>query len=144
MVRDGAAGGRDRAGARSEAVQRGRDAGEAVTMFPTAQAGALLRGMAERGERRTRNDGRSRKVSHDAIPLADLDILPDQSSRWQRMADVPEKVIAEYVESEVGLCKGVSLAAVTRAERTSRLCVPPTAGSGLRGVARLWGRCWLR
>jgi len=63
-------------------------------------AGGLLKAMAERKERETPGGNRKSK-SHDAtmIPdLPDLGVKPDQSSRWQRMASVPDKALAERGE----------------------------------------------
>ena len=60
---------------------------------PTFRAGELLKGMAERGQRTTRKTTKS----HDVIRLPDLGIKPIQSSRWQRMASVPEKNYNAYL-----------------------------------------------
>ncbi len=61
------------------------------------RAGQLLKDMAKNGERATK--GRPEKMSHDttfsglpgdATTLTSLGISRDQSSRWQKLADVPE------------------------------------------------------
>lgn len=55
------------------------------------RAGELLKEMKESGERHTgRND--SRVESTGAIPqLKDLGISPDQSSKWQQLAEIPKE-----------------------------------------------------
>lgn len=69
--------------------------GAYVKMLAERRCGELLREMAEKGERAT--DG---KPSHDVMvlpppTLADLDIAPMQSSRWQKVAAVPEALRAD-------------------------------------------------
>ena len=60
------------------------------------RCGELLEDMAERGERAT--DG---KPSHDVMvsppTLADLHIEPMQSSRWQKIAAIPEATFDRYI-----------------------------------------------
>ena len=64
------------------------------------KAGELLRMAAETGERRTVDDGASRKVSHDSTPsLTDLGITRDQSSRWQTIAALPSEDVRDYIDS---------------------------------------------
>jgi hypothetical protein len=54
------------------------------------RCGQLLRETRERGERH-RGHGDQKSESHDVTPkLADLGITRNQSSQWQRLADLPE------------------------------------------------------
>jgi hypothetical protein len=77
------------------------------------KAGELLAEMAERGKRRTANDGLSRRHSSEGIPsekLSDLRITPKESARWQMLARIPdatfERVLrGEKVPSETRIAK---------------------------------------
>lgn len=48
------------------------------------QAGKMLKAMGERGER---SKGRRKSKESNSTILSDVGITPDQSSRWQQMAD---------------------------------------------------------
>lgn len=73
----------------------------AIRLEAEAAAGALLRRMAETGERDPGGRGprvASQAASQPPAPtLADLGVTPDESSRWQAVASVPADVRAEYV-----------------------------------------------
>lgn len=78
----------------------------AIALEAEAKAGELLAHMAAAGERRTaRTANPSGLPLIDAIDegpqktvtLADLGVTPDESSRWQAVAQVPPEVRAEYV-----------------------------------------------
>ncbi len=56
----------------------------------------MLRAMAENGQRATRADGGR---PSDKLSLGSLGVSPKDSSRWQRVAKVPEEVRQEYVET---------------------------------------------
>jgi hypothetical protein len=96
-----------------------------------ARAGELLREMVERGERERR--GGDRAKSHDAT-LPDLGVTKSESSRWQRLADVPAGVRQAYAEearandAEVTIA-GLLRVAVTASEAEERRARPgyPTA-----------------
>jgi len=64
------------------------------------RAGELLAEMAEKGERKTRS-GDKRAKSQPATSLSDLGITKTQSSRWQRLAEMP----AEKQEEKIALAK---------------------------------------
>jgi N6-adenosine-specific RNA methylase IME4 len=62
------------------------------------KTGELLQDMAERGER-DRGHGDRKSGSQDATPkLADLGVTKTQSSRWQRLARMPESEFKTRVE----------------------------------------------
>lgn len=67
------------------------------------KAGELLITMAKNGQRQLR--GYREGISHDAIflpTLADLNILPDQSSRWQRIARIRPDVFEARLATILG------------------------------------------
>jgi hypothetical protein len=68
----------------------------AIRIEAQARAGEMLRQMAERGERDP--GGRGRIESRPATQLDDLGVTKSDSSRWQRVADIPEPVREEYVD----------------------------------------------
>lgn len=59
------------------------------------KAGRWLAEMRESGERAGR--GAPSKKGHDVPLLRDLDVHPKQSSRWQQLATVPERMYREWV-----------------------------------------------
>jgi hypothetical protein len=59
------------------------------------RAGELLKEMVKRGERDP--GGRGRVECRPATQLADLDVTKSQSSRWQKLADLPEPVFEAHV-----------------------------------------------
>jgi hypothetical protein len=76
-----------------------------------ARAGELLREMVERGERERR--GGDRAKSHDAT-LPDLGVTKSESSRWQRLADVPAGVRQAYAEEARANDAEVTIAGLLR------------------------------
>jgi hypothetical protein len=89
------------------------------------KAGQLLRDMRERGERRARNDGRSEQVSRGGTPapnLRNLGISPNQSSRWQQLAEVPER------QFEAGLRREGRAPTTNQFVRRSGGAVRPSSG----------------
>lgn len=92
------------------------DAAE-VKIEAECKAGELLKQMAEKGERTTKQTAAIK--SHDAIRLDDLGIKPDQSSRWQKMAKVPKAVRTEYVTA-MKIEGEATSAGVLKIERTCR------------------------
>ena len=105
------------AGVRGAAMDVVRAANEAareaavLRIEAQARAGELLREMAERGERERR--GGDRAKSHDAT-LPGLGITKSESSRWQRLADVPADVRRAYAEEARANDAEVTIAGLLR------------------------------
>ncbi len=81
-------------------AKQARDTDVAVQMaelwiLARRKAGALLKEMAESGERDA--GGRGRIESRPAIQLSALGISLSQAFRWQQIAKVPEKTVEQYV-----------------------------------------------
>jgi hypothetical protein len=72
--------------------EAGRRYAREIRMRAARRGGELLKVMAENGER-ARSGGSLRKDSAAPI-LSDLGVTPDQSSRWQRIAAIPEERFA--------------------------------------------------
>ena len=70
-----------------------------IRMRAERRAGELLVEMRERGERRDHSQ-RSRGETSDALPpkLADLGVTKTQSSRWQKLAALPEEEREQRIE----------------------------------------------
>ena len=68
------------------------------------KAGKLLRSLSLRG------GNRKSKCHDDRLKLADLGIDANQSSRWQREAEIPEDVFQTYVEHTTSAKKEISAA----------------------------------
>jgi hypothetical protein len=105
------------AGVRGAAPDVARAANEVVReaavlrIEAQARAGELLREMAERGERERR--GGDRAKSHDAT-LPDLGVTKSESSRWQRLADVPADIRQAYAEEARANDAEVTIAGLLR------------------------------
>jgi hypothetical protein len=86
------------------------------------RAGELLAEMAERGEReRTGGDRKSKSQPATMIPkLTDLGVTKSQSSRWQKLARLPQ----EEQEAKIEHAKATAVRAVdgaaTKAEKAAR------------------------
>jgi hypothetical protein len=94
---------RDKAAAVIEYARRAKDK-ELISHATDIKARAQIRGgellikMVEQGERRGKQDGKS-KVSHRAIPtLSDLGVTLSDSSRWQRLAKLSREEQIERIE----------------------------------------------
>lgn len=72
----------------------------AIKIVAERRASQLLKEMAQKGERRRRNNG---KLDSDIVSLSDLGITRKQSSRWQLMANVPR----------VRACSGLGTCSIT-------------------------------
>lgn len=87
------------------------------------KAGEMLRQSAELGTRATKNQGgtgsnQHKQVSRDTTPaptLSDLNISRDQSSRWQKLAEMPEAHFEAAVETAKEVAGEVTTAALLRA-----------------------------
>lgn len=94
------------------------------------RAGEMLAQMKVNG---SRHDGRNIKKpqeSHDTTPEATLDsigISKDQSSRWQKLAAIPEKQFEEAVAAAKEVAGEVTTAAMLRARRTDKPASKPPA-----------------
>jgi hypothetical protein len=68
-----------------------RKAGE-IRLRAERRAGELLREMKQRSERHNGRGGDQKSVSRaSTLKLPDLGITRDQSSQWQKLADIPER-----------------------------------------------------
>jgi protein gp37 len=67
----------------------------AIRIEAQAKAGEILREMRERGDRAEQGGDRAKSQ---AATLDDLGVTKSDSSRWQRVADVPEPTRRKYVE----------------------------------------------
>jgi hypothetical protein len=94
-----------------EAANQAANDAAAVRMEAQARAGELLREMAERGDRK-----RAGETYQAGTSLADLGVTRNESSRWQRVAEVPEQVRQEYVEETKAAGGEVSTADLLRRE----------------------------
>jgi hypothetical protein len=97
-----------------------------IRLFAERRAGELLKEMAERGERDPGAGGDRRSRSHGAtVKLTDLGVTKSQSSRWQKLADLPEPAYKERVaQAKRQAVASVDMTAQDRAankqERTAR------------------------
>jgi hypothetical protein len=76
-----------------------------IKMRAERRAGELLREMGERGERDQGKGGDRKSQSSDTTvktKLSDIGITKDQSSRWQKLAAMPEKQFEEKLTSVKG------------------------------------------
>jgi len=78
-----------------------------IRLRAARKAGAILREMAEKGERRKRGVSKGPQTHHvernDMVPtLTHLGITGDQSTRWQRLAAVPEDEFADRIANGWG------------------------------------------
>jgi hypothetical protein len=72
------------------------------------RAGELLRDLADRGERAVRKNMKSQPATS---KLSDLDINKSQSSRWQKLAEIPEESFEELVaNAKLKACTAVDRA----------------------------------
>jgi len=63
-----------------------------VRLRAEIRAGEILKAMKQNGERRAGKTGKLESGTTILKPtLADLGILPDQSSQWQQLAEIPER-----------------------------------------------------
>jgi hypothetical protein len=92
------------------------------------KAGEVLKRMVETGDRASRVDRRTYRTPRDVPPptLTDLGITADLSSRWQRIADIPE------ADFEKGVAEGWGETALARGGRgashpRTRKTLPPKA-----------------
>lgn len=76
------------------------------------RVGEILRQMAAQGERAT---GRPDKQSQPVI-LSDLGIEPNESSKWQRLADVPQREFDKYIETQKEAGQPITIAGVLRGQ----------------------------
>ena len=77
------------------------------------RAGEMLRDTANSGERVT---GRPEKVSQ-ATTLSKLDISRDQSSRWQKLAAIPDKKFEQAVAAAKETAREITTAAMLRIDK---------------------------
>lgn len=77
--------------------------------------------------------GRPDKASHD-VRLSDLDVSPMQSSRWQKLADVPAEAFESYLDAAKA-DDDLGRQVVHFAPGDPR---PPPAASKIRNSARTW------
>jgi hypothetical protein len=69
--------------------------------------------------------GVGKKVeSHDATPLSELGISKTQSSRWQKLAAVPDDQFEQAVEAAKEVAGEVTTAAMLRIEKQNRIVSP--------------------
>lgn len=62
------------------------------------RGGEILAEMLRTGERVTAANGRPEKASP-AVRLSDLGIEPNESARWQKLAEVPQQDFEQYIET---------------------------------------------
>src|SRR5262245_61797897 len=86
-----------------ESLEMQNDIAE-IKLRAERRAGEMLREGADTGDRRTRNDGASRKVSQAVTPsepapsLEEIGISRMQSSRWQSIASIPEAEFEQVIQ----------------------------------------------
>jgi hypothetical protein len=87
----------------AKAARLGLDAqnsAAAIRLEAEAKAGELLRQMRETGERARRGlDLQPANQESQPATLADLGVTPDESSRWQQVAQIPADERRAYVEA---------------------------------------------
>jgi hypothetical protein len=66
------------------------------------RAGQLLREMKENGQRKGRGGKEAQMSMSATIGLPDLGITRDQSSQWQKLADIPEKEFEDEIRRSGG------------------------------------------
>jgi len=87
------------------------------------KAGGLLIEMEENGERATQEAGINRHsmASHDVTPtLADLDVTRNESSRWQKIANVPEQTFENKIKETVESRKELTSAAILKLAKEAK------------------------
>lgn len=86
-----------------------------LSVWAARRLGEIIREGQQRGEIATRGGDRKSKL-HDAIlKLEDIGIKPNQSSRAQQLAEIPENEIAEHLNQIEGSTGEITKAAVLRA-----------------------------
>lgn len=84
------------------------------------RAGEMLREAAERGERATPGTNQHARSSHDATTsptLAAIGITRSQSSRWQKLAAIPEAKFEQAVTAAKETAREVTTAAMLRLDK---------------------------
>jgi hypothetical protein len=101
-----------------EAANEAANDAAAVRIEAQAQAGELLRVMAEHGDRERSGRPGGTRVSQPATPptLGDLGVTRSESSRWQQLADVPDAVNAAELRHQMRL-RGLTAGEITRRAR---------------------------
>lgn len=92
----------------------------ATALRARRRAGELLAEMAERGERATKAGGGPKAESHAATQLHHLGVSKSDSSRWQKMATVPDDEFEAFVNKAPELTNQGVLRLAKEAEREQK------------------------
>jgi N6-adenosine-specific RNA methylase IME4 len=111
---------RDQAKALQEYARQAKDGdligwATEIRLRAERKAGELLRSMAETGERAPQGGDRKSKLRGAILKLADLGVTATQSSRWQKIAELPNDSFERKVEAAKR--EAVSSLEATREER---------------------------
>lgn len=142
---------------RVDEVKGIRDQAEAMRAYARQASDHLLQNMASeirlRAERRlgellveTRESGardpggRGRIESRPTIQLADLGITPDQSSKWQKIATIPEPEFESLISRANATGEELTTAKVLRQVETARRKATPAPEPEVKELVRRWLR----